>query len=149
MYLKRMYAPAVEGEARKCSHIKVLRANAGWHVSPRLVERGAAEGWLSLVDGKVVVKTATDEADLVYAIKRAPGHYCCECERALDDEHSARRHVLEEHAGMNAKKLPADNDALRKDFGRLLKMHDFQSADAQNPAGYCRINYYDCVQQEG
>lgn len=64
MYLKRLF------EDGKPNKVRVLRASPRWNVSPRLVERGAAEGWLSLVGGFVVLNTEAGE--LRYRIVAAP-----------------------------------------------------------------------------
>ncbi len=148
MYLKKIYIEgSVAAGAPRVDYIKVLRSNPRWHVSPTLVERSMAEGWLSVDEGKMVLKTGKGESDLVYMIERPPGLFCCECDHALDDQHRARRHVLTEHLGADPRILPRDNSELQKVFGELLKSGHFESSDKENPAGYRRDNFYACVKQ--
>lgn len=76
MWLKRLF------DEGKPNRVRVLRASPRWHVSPRLVERGAAEGWLALADGYVTLRTP--EGDVRYRILAAPTvtdrFYRCELE---------------------------------------------------------------------
>ena len=92
--------------------------HAEQNFSTRMIERGVAEGWATVGEGKLTLKC--DPEALVYAIKRGPGFYCCHCARRLEDASSSAAHVAAEHEG---KKSP----------------------DASNPAGYSRINQYECV----
>lgn len=93
------------------------------HFSARLVQRGQEEGWMHIQDGKLILYAQPD--NLVYDIKRAPGRYSC----------------------FDGSKLPDDED----DSGRLAraeiaaKYPGQKSPDPDNPAGYYKINYYDCV----
>ena len=149
MLLKRIFKDRVDGDLFIVDYIDVLHSTPRWHASARFVQRMVAEGWLSIVDGDLIIKTASDKDDLHYQIERAPGHYCCECDRPLDDEHSARRHILSEHAGMAPSKMPTENSELAARFRDLLKMHDFKPASEKHSAGYCRNNFYDCIKQGG
>ncbi len=154
MYLTKIFKPAMPGDPGtvmslkggpiKVDYIRVGLANDRVAFKPTRVESGAAEGWLSLGDGKITIKTAPDLPDLVYAIERPPGHYCCECDAPLDDEHSARRHVLVEHAGMDPRKVP-DSAGVQANYYDLLATGSFKASRKSHPAGYERINYYDCV----
>lgn len=85
-----------------------------------MIEGGAAEGWLSLGGGKVTI--AAEGGDVVYAIERPPGHYCCHCDAKLDGEHQARAHVASNHKGK-------------------------ASPDEKHPAGYRKDNFYSCVKE--
>lgn len=154
MRLTKMYKPAEAGDPRAVmglnrkpivvDYIRVDFSNDRVAFKPERVASGAAEGWLSLGDGKITIKTKDDLPDLVYAIERAPGHYCCECGSLLDDEHSARRHVLIEHAGMDPREVP-DNAGVQATFWDLLAGKKFKCSHEKHPSGYERINYYDCV----
>lgn len=130
MLLKRLYShdgpyPSVRG-------IKVLRAGERQHFSPRLVEGGVAEGWLSMAEGKIVIHG--EDGRVVYRIERTPGFYCCHCGRKLDDSPGAKTHVEKTHG-----QLGPD--------GSVVSMPP--SPNPENPSGYERINYYDCVKDEG
>lgn len=147
MLMKRQFNHDSDGVPTSVSHIEMQRSTERWHASPRVVEKGIAEGWLSVGGGKLTIKTAVDDQDVVYKIDRGPGHYCCECHAPLDGEHSARRHVLEEHASVPAKLIPKDNQELQDGFHALLADQEFESSDGANPSGYCKLNYYDCARQ--
>jgi len=116
MYLKRQYDHR-DPKRPRCVGVQVLNASTHWKVSTRLVQKALGEGWMSIGDGKITLK-GSDRA-LRYVIERGPGYYCCHCGAALNDETSGRAHVSGKH-----------DDAV--------------SPDAENPAGYEQIHYYDC-----
>jgi hypothetical protein len=87
------------------------------HFTPKLIERGFAEGWLSIVDGVIVLKTEKGEPDLEFRIVEAPGLFCAHCGERMNSGPEALEHIEDEH----------DGD---------------ESPDAQNPAGYRQDNYY-------
>jgi len=139
MLLKRIYRKPEGWEAKRdakgnllnpppLDHIAVKHTgtHAEQNFSTQLVEAAVTEGWMTLGQGKLTVHGKPE--DLVYKIRRAPGHYCCHCGMKLPDAAAfaapgatnGMRHVADAHAG---KKSP----------------------DAGNPAGYCRINHYECV----
>ena len=119
MLLKRLYDRS-DPKQPKVNGVKVLRAGKSQHFSPDFVARGHAQGWLTLRQNLIVV--GKDRDAVTYRIRRMPGYYCCHCGRPVDDGGSARAHIEAEHP---QKKSP----------------------DAQNPSGYERINYYDCVKE--
>ena len=119
MYLKRLYDRS-DPKNPKVNGVEVLRAGKRQHFTPDFVARGHAQGWLTLRQNLIVI--GKDQDAVTYRIRRMPGYYCCHCARSLDDGGSARVHIEAEHP---KKKSP----------------------DAQNPAGYERINYYDCVKE--
>ncbi len=86
--------------------------------SDHFVAGAIKEGWLSIGAGKIVLHVHPE--DLVYRIVRTPGFYCCHCGAGAASQVDARAHVVGAHAG---KKSP----------------------DANNPAGYRRLNGYECV----
>ena len=86
--------------------------------SKSLVEGAIAEGWATLAKGKLVLHVQPE--DLVYAVTRMPGRYCCHCGARQDDEKGARAHIVAAHAGK-------------------------ASPDKSNPAGYAVTNAYECV----
>lgn len=117
MRLKRLYRqpltdpPMVRG-------VTVLEADQAQNFSPRFLDGGVAEGWLTMERGKIVIHG--ENRTLTYRIKLPPGYYCCYCDRALDDGPAARAHIEETHA------------------------HE-PSPDENNPAGYRRDNFFACV----
>jgi len=94
--------------------------------SDRLIAAGLAEGFISLAKGKLTLHGKPE--DLNYTVKRLPGYYCCHCGASLPDAGrmvapgvtAGMQHVAEAHAG---KKSP----------------------DESNPAGYRRINAFECA----
>lgn len=120
MYLKKIYdhesgEPVVSG-------VKVLRAGKAQNFSPSFIEGGAAEGWLSMAQGRITIHGA--DGDIVYVIARAPGMYCAHCEQKLDGAGEAKTHIDSRHGGD-------------------------KSPDPLNPAGYRVDNFYACVNAAG
>lgn len=115
MLLKRLY----DDHGKICG-VRVLRAGAVQHFSPRIIEQGVAAGWLSMVDGLLTVNG--HDGPVVYRIERTPGYYCCHCQAKLSDQTEARAHVTADHGGA-------------------------ASPDASNPAGYRRDNFFACVRE--
>jgi hypothetical protein len=109
-------------------HIEVKHTgtNPEQNFSDRLVSAGLAEGFISLSKGKLTLHGKPE--DLNYTVKRIPGYYCCHCAAALPDAGrlvapgvtAGMQHIADAHQGKD-------------------------SPDAGNPAGYCRINHYECV----
>jgi len=98
-------------------------------LSPKYIHRGVAEGWLSMADGKVILKTL-NKGDIEFIIARTPGYYCCYCgveivdggTRVQGDKTVGMIHVEENHSGEG-------------------------SPDITNPHGYTKINSYTLVNQ--
>lgn len=120
MYLKRQY----DKDLKVKSVVKVLRAGKRQNFSENFLQnpfvtKSADKITLHGVDG-----------DVVYKIKRVPGHYCSHCGVAIPDAGQVldatttvgQKHVREKHVGA-------------------------KSPDPQNPAGYERINHYECVKE--
>jgi hypothetical protein len=67
---------------RNVAAIEIQRLSPKWRPTPQLVERGAAEGWLSLAAGEL--KLATTKGEVRYKIvappDRAKGLHFYECE---------------------------------------------------------------------
>lgn len=106
-------------------HIQIRHTglDAEQHFSTGLVEQGLEQGWIAIQDGKLILYAMPE--NLVYDIRRVPGRYSC----------------------FDGAKLP-DDEADRGDLARayLAEHHSGQtSPDPQHPAGYYKINYYDCV----
>lgn len=88
--------------------------------SRRFVDAGLEEGWLSLGDGQLVLKTAEDEPDVAFKVLEVPGVYCSHCdERLQGGDDVAQAHVAEHHP-------------------------DEESPDVENPAGYRVSHAYLC-----
>lgn len=131
MLLKRLYdhtggAPAVRG-------VKVLRTSPRQHFSPRFIEGGIAEGWLSMADRAITIHA--EGGRITYRIERGPGYYCCYCGKKVDDSSGARAHIQAAHASRVA---AGDEEA-----GTVPP-----SPDPENPAGYRKNSYYDCVRED-
>lgn len=125
MLLKRIYSNET-GKPPKLDHIVVKHTGVSveQNFSRRLVEGAVAEGWMTLSRGKIIVHAKPE--DLVYTVKRAPGHYCVHCGEKLDSDtngQGARKHVAEKHAGA-------------------------KSPDPQWPHGYAVTNAFECVLDE-
>jgi len=106
--------------------IKHTGISAEQNFSTRFVEAGLAQGFASVGDGKITLRAKPE--DLVYTIKRGPGHYCCHCGVALPD---ASRIV---------------SPGITAGMQQVAAMHEGKpSPDAGNPSGYLRLNEYQCV----
>ena len=101
--------------------VQILRANDRMHFSPRLIEQGSIQGWLTLSDGKLIIKGQDNKVS--YKIEHTPGFFCCHCEKPLGDGSSGAIHVQGFHKN---KKSP----------------------DPGNPAGYRKDNFFDCVKED-
>lgn len=107
------------------SHIEIQHTglDAEHHFSTGLVEKAQEEGWMAIQDGKLILYAVPE--NLLYDITRLPGRYCC----------------------FDGSKLPDDED----DSGTLARAYLAEhfpnqvSPDPDHPAGYYKINYYDCV----
>jgi hypothetical protein len=98
-------------------HVEVLHAGPHQRFSTGLVAQGVSEDWLSIKGTQLTLKS---KPPLNYRIEREPGYYCCHCKQALAaGGPEAQAHVAGKHGG---KKSP----------------------DPSNPAGYERIDYFDC-----
>jgi len=107
------------------SHVEIRHTGTSCeqHFSTRLVERGMAEGWIAIQDGHLILYAQPE--NLIYDIVRTPGRYSCFDGRKLPDD-------------------PGDTGALARAL--LAEQHTGQpSPDPNHPAGYEKINYYDCV----
>ena len=117
MFLKRMYDMGARPPV--VTHVKILRAGPRWRIPAQVVAEATAEGWMTLADGIVTLKAYPP---VRYKVLRGPGLYCCHCGQAQTDRHAVQAHLLAEHRGK-------------------------ASPDAENPSGYARLNYFDCVKE--
>ena len=116
--LNNRYADA--NDPPKISHIEVKRVGDKQNLSPGFIDRGIAECWLSIGNGKITIKTVDGEPDLVFDIKRVPGHYSCFTGEKLNGEDDAKAHV---------------------------KAQKDDSPDPEHPSGYRQNLYYECVRE--
>lgn len=143
MELKRIFNRDGEGNPTTVSHIKLVSEpkNGRWNVSQRVINQGLEEGWLSIVDGHLVIKTAEGAPDVRYKIVRKPGYYCVFCGEPVDATNrgltaSGKAH-MSKHAGEELAKLTAEN---KLPEGCTPEMID----QINNPAGYGKFNHFAC-----
>ena len=86
--------------------------------TPSLIAKATQQGWATLGDGTFTIHAANLDLPLVYQIVRTPGYYCAHCSVELDDQETAREHVVDQHVD--------------------------DSPDANNPSGYEHAQYYLC-----
>lgn len=73
MLLRRVFVEgSVDAGNPVVDHVKVLSAGERWHVTPRLVEKGIAEGWMTVGRHQIVLKTAPGDPPVAFRIERAP-----------------------------------------------------------------------------
>lgn len=112
-------------------HVEVYHtgARAEQNFSTALVEAAIREGWMSIGGGKLVLDVKPER--LIYAIRRGPGHYCCHCGTHLSDANQ---------------RVPGHEGNLTVGMQHVAEAHpNTPSPDPGNPAGYCRLNHYECV----
>ncbi len=114
--LNNQYSDA--NDLPKVAHIEVKHCGDAQNLNQGWVEKGIAEGWLAIADGKISIRT--DDDPLVFDIKRGPGHYSCYDGRKLNGEADAKAHV---------------------------QTQEGESPDPQHPAGYVKQAYYQCVRE--
>lgn len=117
MLLKRIYKDSGEFDYISLAHTGI---QAEQNFSVGLVTRGVSDGYIDVIGDTLTLKAVPE--NLGYAVRRQPGRYCLHCgEKMIDDDggQMARLHV-----------------ALR---------HKDAPAPAGNPAGYEKINHFDCV----
>lgn len=99
------------------------------HFAPKTVQAGLVEGWLSIGDGRIVVRTT--KGDVAYRIAHGPGRaVCCKCGDTLDMEGQATS------AGLVERRLAH------------VGACDGKGEDPNNPAGYRVDLYWDCELEE-
>jgi len=93
----------------------------GQNFSPDFVADALQNKWLTIKDDTITLHVAPE--DLRYKVLREPGRYCLHCGVKLPDDEKgalARIHIAAEHP-------------------------DATSPDPANPAGYVKLNHYECV----
>jgi hypothetical protein len=133
MLLKRHYRRTPKGELvtpPQLDHVEVKHTGtkAEQNFSESLVRNGVAGGFVTLGKGRLVLHVKPE--DLVYAIKRVPGYYCCHCGVALPDA----------GAFVSVSHLPGVTVGMQ----HVADAHGkAKSPDPGNPSGYCRLNHYE------
>lgn len=117
MQLKKLYDTS--GPTPQVTGVQVLHAGPRQNFSPRILERGVAEGWITMGEGRILLRS---KPPVAYRIVRTPGYYCCHCGKGLDDSPAGHAHVDAAHAGK-------------------------RSPDLSNPAGYRKDNFYACLRE--
>lgn len=123
MKLKKVYEHSEEGQPTELNHIEIEHTGIqeAQNFSTGLVIDALKAGWMELGKGKLILKAEPES--LKYTILREPGRYCLHCQAKLPDDENgelAQIHVLTEHPGA-------------------------ASPDPSNPAGYVKINAYECT----
>jgi len=111
---------ADEQDRPSISHVSIKHAGDRWNPSQTIVQQGIVEGWLSVIDGRIILKTAEGESDVRYRINRAPGRYSCFNGQKLGSEAAAKEHVTKQEG---------------------------DSPDPQHPSGYVNNTYYECAKE--
>lgn len=105
-------------------HVEVLHTGMSeeQNFSTRLVDRGISEGWIAVRDGKLVVYGKPE--NLEYDILKLPGRYSC----------------------FDGSKLPDDADDTGRQAREIIasRYPGQPSPDPNHPAGYYKINHYEC-----
>jgi hypothetical protein len=114
MQLKRIYN--TDGPNPVLDHIKVLQHSKNQRFTQKLINRGVAEGFMTVGQGIITLHT---QPQLTYKIVRGPGIYCCFDGKKLDDEKAARAYVEQNFSGQ-------------------------ASPDKNNPAGYADERFFTC-----
>lgn len=100
-------------------YIEIKHCGDKQNLNQRFIDRGIAEGWLSIGEGRISIKT--DGEPLVFNIERVPGRYSCYDGCKLNGEAEAKAHVAAQ---------------------------DGDSPDPAHPAGYCHQLYYQCIREQ-
>jgi len=121
MYLKKFYKGDGAIDYISLAHTGTSREQ---HFSTSLVTEMVTLGLMEIHDGELFFRVHPET--LRYQIVREPGRYCLHCgEKLADDQNGelARLHIAMKHKGK-------------------------ASPDANNPAGYEAIHYFDCLLDE-
>ncbi len=97
--------------------IEVKRYSENQKFSQKFINNMMADGFVTMTQGKIVLHT---QPELTYAIKQVPGYYCCHDGKKMDGAAEAQKYIDENFAGV-------------------------ESPDKNNPAGYCKQDFYNCV----
>lgn len=135
MFLKRVYERDESGrpvsKSPKGVRILSLGASPNQHFSTDFVISAVRQGWATLVKDKFTIKA--ENGDVEYNVLREPGYYCCHCGQEILDAGA----LMAEEEG---------KPQMTVGQAHVLTHGSSKSPDPSNPAGYERINYYDCVE---
>jgi len=135
MLLKRLYDHS--GGTPKFAGVRVLRAGRRQRFSQGLVDEAVRDGWMALADGRITVRGV--DKTLTYRIVRGPGYYCCYCGEPQPGAPEAKAHVT-----MHVE-APSNPSWFRRLVGGRKAL---ELPDPQNPSGYRRDNFYECVRED-
>jgi hypothetical protein len=130
MYLKKHYHQNADGSVGDVKGVELkskLKTRA--HLTPELVRKAVKQGWITISGNKLTV-SFVNAPSVTYTIKREPGYYCLHCGIELEDANQ----VLDDGKTVGQQHVAAVHS-------------NSESPDASNPAGYERINFYDCVKE--
>lgn len=114
MHLKRLYDKNDPDAANlRAPRVKLLSLHQVQRFSVEHVMVAVVDGYMTLSRGRLVIHHSG--GDVVYRIRRVPGVWCCHCRKRQRDGASARKHVIDAHAG-------------------------HASPDKNNPSGYEQLN---------
>jgi len=105
--LKRKYADP-NGPSKAVIGVEILNAKGPHNFSQRFLDGGAAEGWLSLGKGKIIIEGSNGSA--IFKIVTTPGYFCCHCGEKLSggsDGAVQRLHLIEKHSDKDGHAKPS------------------------------------------
>lgn len=111
--------------------IKHTGSSPRQNFSTSFVAEGMQSGLVSIDEKAQTLTIHAKPQDLVYAIKRRPGYYCC---------HDGKRIEMSPEAYGD----PAIAAVEAQQYLKKAKLDGKASPDPQNPAGYARIHCYEC-----
>ena len=128
---------------RKVTHVNVLSHSEKWRPSTKVIKLGQAEGWLSLVDGKITLRTGPDDSDVVYNVVAPPGSYCCHCGEPFDAV--ALKAVGEDDVSVSEFVVAVQKKVTELAKSHVASEHDGKkSPSSNNPSGYAIHHFFMC-----
>ena len=127
MLLKRLYNAAKQPVGVVVKHTGIAPEQ---NFSTKMVARAMAEGWMVIEGDQLLLMS--ENGILRYTIKRVPGYYCVHNGQPMNISAAAY----------------ADGSLAAIEARSYLASHGFAgvaSPDPSKPAGYERINHYECV----
>lgn len=138
MYLKKVYEKDASGKPGRVTHVVIGHTGnePEQTLTSKLVTSGLADGWITINGDKLVMKAFPEH--LVYTIKRGPGYFCCHNGQQIPVSTIALSELYRTGQGRIAARECAEYLAKHGYTGK-------KSPDPKWPAGYGRIEAYDCV----
>lgn len=113
MLLKRKFKDGV------LDYVEVKQSSIEQNFTQEFINDSVSSGLMSFSKGKIILHT---KPELIYAVVRTPGFYCCHDNEKLSSELDAKTYTNNKFNGI---KSPDDN----------------------NPVGYRKDNFFHCVQE--